>query len=111
MWLDLFLISIIICFVIDISGIVDSIKKLIWKWVFNGKKEYQDFSLKPFDCSQCLIWWVGLFFTIPYFSLVNLGLVCLFAALSENISNMFKIIKYLISWVQDYIILLITNKR
>lgn len=112
MWIDLLLLSIIVCFIIDISGIVDSIKHIIWKWAFNRKKEYQDFSLKPFDCSLCSIFWIGLIWIITHgqFTLLNIVFVCLFATLSEQISNFIKIFKQLVHWVQDAIALLLQKQ-
>lgn len=113
MLMELLMISIIVCFIIDISGFIENVKYMIWKWVFNGKKEYQEFRLKPFDCSLCMSWWIGLIWILcnGQFTLLNILLVSLFAALSENISNMIIIIKQLIHKVQDLILLLITNKR
>lgn len=109
--LELLIISIIVCFVVDISGIIDTIKYTIWKWVFNNKKEYQEFRLKPFDCSLCMTFWIGLIYIIPNFNLINLLCVCLFASISEEISNTLLIIKNIIHRVQDEIILLITNNK
>lgn len=106
MILDLFLITIIICFIIDISGIIDTIKNIIWKWVFNGNREYREFRLKPLDCSLCMTFWIGLIYiSILDFSLINLLFVSVFAALSEEISNFIMIIKQLVHWVQDTIVL------
>lgn len=104
MWIELLLLTIIVCFVVDISGFIYTIKNLIWKWVFNGKKEYREFRLKPFDCSLCMSWWVGLIWIIIYdFSLLNLFIVCVFVTLSEEITNTLLIIKYLIHKVGDAI--------
>lgn len=101
MILDLFLITIIICFLIDISGIIESIEWWLSKWLKVPCK-----IPKPFSCSLCMTFWVGLIWvTIHGFTLFNLLFVCLFAALSEEISNFIKIIKQLVHWVQDAIVL------
>lgn len=108
MILELLLLTVIVCFVVDISGFIDTIKNLIWKWVFNGKREYREFRLKPLDCSLCMSFWIGIIWiSIFEFTLFNLLFVCLFAALSENISKMLVIIKGFISEVQDALQLLI----
>ena len=110
MWIELLLLTIIVCFVVDISDFIDTIKNIIWKWVFNGKREYREFRLKPFDCSLCMTFWIGLIWiTINGFTLINLLSVCLFAALSEEISNFIKIIKQLVHRVQDAIVLWLDN--
>lgn len=101
MILDLFLITIIICFLIDISGIIESIEWWLSKWLKVPCK-----IPKPFSCSLCMTFWIGLIYiSILDFSLINLLFVCLFAALSEEISNFIKIIKQLVHWVQDAIVL------
>lgn len=105
MILELLMISIIVCFVIDVSGIVDSIKELIWKWAFNNKRQYNEFRLKPFDCSLCMCFWVGLLWLVVQsnFTLFNVMMVCLFAALTEQITNGIIIIKQMIAKIQDLI--------
>lgn len=101
MILDLFLITIIICFLIDISGIIESIEWWLSKWLKVPCK-----IPKPFSCSLCMTFWIGLIYiSILDFSLINLLFVSVFAALSEEISNFIKIIKHLVHWVQDAIVL------
>lgn len=110
MWIELLLLTIIVCFVVDISGFIDTIKNIIWKWVFNGKREYREFRLKPLDCSLCMTFWIGLIWiSIFDFTLLNFVYVCVFAALSEQVYNMFMIIKHLIDKVQVGIQLWIDN--
>lgn len=101
MILDLFLITIIICFLIDISGIIETIEWWLSKWLKVSCKVP-----KPFSCSLCMTFWVGLIWiSIFDFTLFNLLFVCLFAALSEEISNFIIIIKQLVHWVIDAIAL------
>lgn len=101
MILDLFLITIIICFLIDISGIIESIEWWLSKWLKVNCK-----IPKPFSCSLCMTFWIGLIWiSIIDFTLLNFVYVCLFATLSENISNFILIIKQLVHWIQDAIVL------
>ena len=79
MIIELILIQLIIVFIIDLSGVVDSIKLFISKHLTKNKIVTTNFSLKPFDCSLCSTWWIGLIyllichsFTIPYIALVAL---------------------------------------
>ena len=109
MILDLLLISIIVCFIIDVSGIIDNVEWWLSK-LMGGTVKIP----KPFSCSLCSTFWLGLIWIIcnGQFTLLNIVFVCLFAALSENISNTIKIIKHLISWVQDSIeLFIITNNK
>lgn len=101
MILDLFLITIIICFIIDISGIIESIEWWLGKWLKVTCKVP-----KPFSCSLCMTFWMGLIWiSIFDFTLLNFVYVCLFATLSEQISNFIIIIKQLVQCVQDAIVL------
>lgn len=101
MILDLFFITTIICFIIDISGIIESIEWWLSKWLNVNCK-----IPRPFSCSLCMTFWIGLIWiSIFDFTLLNLVFVCLFATLSENISNFILIIKQLVQWVQDAIVL------
>lgn len=61
--IDLILLMLIIVFIIDLSGIVPTIKKAIWKkYIKIG--DYTNLSLKPLDCSLCLTFWIGLIYLI-----------------------------------------------
>ena len=79
MIIDLILIQLIIVFIIDLSGAVESFKLFISKILTKGKIQTTNFDLKPFTCSLCMTWWTGLIyllichsFTIPYIALVAL---------------------------------------
>ena len=79
MIIELILIQLIIVFIIDLSGAVESFKLFLSKILTKGKIQTTNFDLKPFDCSLCSTWWIGLIyllichsFTIPYIALVAL---------------------------------------
>ena len=79
MIIDLILIQLIIVFIIDLSGAVESFKLFLSKILTKGKIQTTNFDLKPFTCSLCSTWWIGLIyllichsFTIPYIALVAL---------------------------------------
>lgn len=86
----LILISLVVCFIVDVSGIVDSVKHLIWsKWIKVG--DYHQLHFPPFDCSLCMTFWSGLIyllvtpgaFTIPY-----IAFVALLSLLSSKITGL-----------------------
>lgn len=108
MILDLILISVIVCFIVDISGIIDNVEWWLSKWLNRSAKVP-----KPFSCSLCMTWWVGLIWIIVQckFTLFNICCVALIAALSEQISNMIVIIKQLIARIQDAIQLWLITKN
>lgn len=79
MIIDLILIQLIIVFIIDLSGAVESFKLFISKILTKGRIQTTNFDLRPFTCSLCSTWWIGLIyllichsFTIPYIALVTL---------------------------------------
>lgn len=104
MILELLMIAIIICFVIDISGIIESIEWYLGKWL-GGKVIIP----KPFSCSLCMCFWMGLLWLLiqSQFTLFNVMVVCLIAAFSEQITNAIIILKQLIAKLEDK---LITNR-
>lgn len=105
MILELLMISVIVCFIIDISGIVESIESALSKWL-KGKAQIP----KPFNCSLCMTFWVGLIYVICVdCTLLNVLLVCVVSALTEPISKCIMIVRELISWVFDKIMSLITK--
>lgn len=92
--LNLFILQLIIVFIVDLSGVMTYVKKRIWKWL-KGEKPYKDFELKPFGCSLCMTFWVGLIyllithsFTIPY-----IAYVCLLAFLASTTASALQLIK------------------
>lgn len=99
MILDLFLITTIICFIIDISGIIESIEWWLGKWLKVNCK-----IPKPFSCSLCMTFWIGLIWiSIFDFTLFNLLFVTIFAMMSEEITQILLTIKYLIHRLIDWI--------
>lgn len=104
--LNLLLLTVIVCFVIDISGIVNSIKRLYLKKMF--KLTNPDISVltwKPFDCSLCMTWWTGIIYLlcVGEFTLVNFAFVAGLAALSSEISEFIRLIKDIISKIESLI--------
>lgn len=87
--IDLILIAVIVVFIIDISGVVNSIKSGL-KWVMTkGKLNSSDYRLKPFDCSLCMNFWTSLIylliigkFTLPYIACVCV--ICCFLSFLKN---------------------------
>lgn len=68
MILKLLLISLICVLIIDISGIIESIKTFLSKLL---KCEWYQITIKPFDCSFCMNFWCSLVY-IMYNNSINL---------------------------------------
>lgn len=71
--------TIVIVFVVDLSGFTQS-----WKAWLEKRTHYRIGSVKPFDCSLCLSWWIGLLLVyIAGFDLRTLAFVCLCSLLTK----------------------------
>lgn len=103
--LDILVISAIVVFIVDISGVIDSIKRFIWRWVFGNKREYDYFNLKPFDCSLCMTFWVGIIWLIctNQFGLYMLLWVCICAFFTSVIKDLMITIKECINSLVNWL--------
>ena len=111
--LNLFLLTTIICFVVDCSGIMTDIRKFAANIIYKKTKmkvDYNELKLKPIGCSLCMTWWTGIIYLICVgeFTILNLAFVAMLALLSSNISGLLLTFKdYLAtfeSWLQKLII-------
>ena len=66
MILNLLLINLILSYIIDVSGAVDSIKSFLKRILTKGKMSDPNYSLKPFDCSLCMTFWVSLIYLLVF---------------------------------------------
>lgn len=104
--INVFLITTIVCFVIDISGFVDSVKRGIWRLIIGKDKPFQYFNMKPFDCSLCCTFWSGLIYIlcVGQFNIPMICFVCLMSMLSSVISKALNLLVILIEVVEDKIL-------
>lgn len=104
MILNLIMISAVVCFVVDISGIVDTLKHFLWKkYVKIG--DWRNLSLKPLDCSLCSVWWATLIYIIAtgHFTIAYIGLCALLSLLSANITDLLQLTKDIITYITSLI--------
>ena len=92
--LNVIFIQIIVCFIIDLSGFIQSIEEGLSKWF-----KFRCVIPKPFSCSLCSGWWINLIYliithnlTLPY--VVFVSLVSFF---SKNISGFLR-------WIQEALV-------
>ena len=87
--LKMIAITAIVCYLIDLSGFVTSVKQAIWKWVFKDKP-FKDFELKPFSCSLCMSHHILLIYLICTSSLCveTYLLCCLLSFFSSSITSL-----------------------
>lgn len=86
--IDLILLQVIIVFIIDLSGIIPNIKNTISSYLTKDKIKSSNFSIKPFDCSLCMMHWVGLIYIIcTGFSIPLYCVVCILSLFTNPVSN------------------------
>lgn len=107
---NLFLITLVVCFIIDCSGFIDDgLKPLVARFVNRKstiKVKPEDISIpKPFSCSLCLTFWTGIIYIciIGEFTFVNLFIVSMLALLSSNISGFMFLIKDILATIENWL--------
>ena len=87
--INLTLITVIVVFIVDISGAVDSLKSGLKRILTKGKMKNSDYQLKPLDCSLCMTFWSGIIYLIitNNFTLPYLAFVCLLACFTGVIKT------------------------
>lgn len=98
--LNLLLLQLLICYIIDLSGVVEAFKHAFWKWLKPGKP-YKNFELKPFTCSRCMGWWTGLIFIIctGHFTFPMVAYVALLSFLSSTLSSILQLFKDILDFI------------
>lgn len=89
----LFMIALIWVCILDISGFVDEIEKVLGKWL-NCKVRIP----KPFSCSLCMTWWTSLIYIIitHHFTLGWIAVSIINAVLTPQYNNFLILIKEIV---------------
>lgn len=100
MIIDLLIIVSIIVFIIDYSGFIHELEDSIAKWM-NVRKVIIP---KPFSCSLCLSWWVGLIYIIVKgFTLLDLLYLVLLCVMIPMIGNVMFLLREVGIWITNKI--------
>ena len=75
-YIDLLMVAVITIYVVDLSGLTETLLKVIS--AYKGRKITE---LKPFSCSLCMVWWVCLIYAVIVGNL-TIPIVALIALLS-----------------------------
>ena len=108
--INLFILTCIIVFIIDLSGFVDEmVKRVYYKYIKVGDYHTLIPKLQPLTCSLCLSFWVGLIYLLitSQFTIIMVGYVCLLEFLSPIIGDILVMIKDVINKVINLIYKLI----
>lgn len=103
-YINLLLIAIVVCFIVDLSGFVNELKRIILKKVLKIKNaDPSSLSLKPFDCSLCAVWWSCLIYLLITDSLTftTIAFTAVLSFISPNISGFLGLIKELLTYIES----------
>lgn len=111
MIINLILLTFITCFIIDISGIMKDVKKLIFRILNIKSHDISAIRLKPFDCSTCMCFWGGVIYLLctGQFNLYSLAIVSFLSAISQNISGFIQYFKELLVFIENKLYKLISE--
>lgn len=59
-YLQLFFIALVVVYIVDLSGFTDSWRGALARWL----KVPALRPLPPFDCGQCMVWWVTIIWAL-----------------------------------------------
>ena len=99
-YLNITLLAVVVVFVVDISGIVETLKEGIGKLL-----KIKVGRLRPFDCSLCMVWWSCLIYAlcVGAFSIPMIAYISLLALLSLRIADTLRLISDIIGAIVERI--------
>lgn len=100
---DLLIITCLICFITDVSGFVQSIKRQYLRKFWGIKNpDISVLNWKPFDCSLCLTFYSTLIYiaVTGNFTLPWIGMCVLLSLISSNISGFMLCVKDFLAAVE-----------
>lgn len=100
---NLLLLQVVITYGIDVSGFGMEVKRLIFKWLLFPKYSMDRIPEKPFFCSLCLTWWLGLILLLieGQFNLPMLAILCLISYLAPITADLMILMKDLLIKILD----------
>lgn len=102
LYVNLFLIAVIVCFIVDISGAIDHLIAPIIKRMLDIPQN-KSITIPLLSCSLCCMFWSGLIYIIitNNFSVPNIAYVCMLAFLTKNISGFLRLIQEVLIKIED----------
>lgn len=97
-YLHLLLVSAVVVFIVDLSGFTDSWRGFLQRILKVGSLK----SIKPFDCSLCMTWWVCIIYALAMHKF-NIFTVAYSALLSWLTIPMGQMMIFLKEWLCNII--------
>lgn len=63
---DTAIIAFSICYIIDISGAIQTANKAVFKRLYGKYIEYNGWYIPVIGCSRCAVWWLLLLYTLVF---------------------------------------------
>lgn len=94
MIIKLLLLTCVVVFIIDLSGIIEELERILGKWL-----KAKIVIPKPISCSLCMTWWIGLIYIIVcgYLNLPYIAYVALLSFLTTTIYNILILIRDIVN--------------
>lgn len=101
--LDLLLIACVVVFAIDVSPFYRETTSAFVRWLTKGRVD-EPLRLKPFSCSLCMTFWIGLLYLAicSHFTLGYIVALCLVSYLTTAIAMAYRLICDLLEKLIDY---------
>lgn len=92
-FIELLLIAMVVVFIVDLSTFTTSWKTALGRWL-----HIQVGSVKPFDCSLCMTWWVCIIYALcaGAFSIPVLAYIALLAFMAYPFSQAMILLRELV---------------
>ena len=87
---NIFLVTFVIVYIVDYSGIIFDLSKFIYKQTHKGKEWKYQIIGKPFGCSVCMSFWINTLLILCYGQSLVLALTI--GCLSSLGTNIYKLI-------------------
>ena len=95
------IITFAICYIVDLSGIVQKLNYQVFRMIFGKEMKYNGFMIPVISCSLCLAFWANLIYCIAIMKLdlvYSFGIAALFSYCSTFISLALKKVR---CWLSD----------
>jgi hypothetical protein len=84
LFLNFFIIQVIVCFIVDLSGFIPEMEDRLSKWL-----GFRCVIPKPWSCSLCMGFWINLIIILilGQFNILNLLVISMLSFFSKNITG------------------------
>lgn len=103
--LELLAITVIVVFIIDLSGFQDTAKRFIWRCLKGKDKPYRDFPMKFPFCSLCMSHHIMLIWALctSNFNLFIWMVICIISFFTIHIKALFQILSDILTKAENKI--------